>query len=137
MPDVSAVVVATVVLPLINVTAAPGNGWGVVQVGGVEPGQATTEPLSIAVTVNDIEIVCPLPTTVAPELSVAVIVMVPEYVPGTRLAADTLTPNPPLVPDDVGSTSHALLADAFHLTGREHVPVSPKVTFCVVEVDCP
>jgi hypothetical protein len=86
-------------------------------------------------------IVCPLPITVAPELSVAVIVMVPEYVPGVRLAAVILTPNelplPPSVPDDVGSTSHGLLADAVQVIGRAHVPASFTLTFCAVEVDCP
>ena len=52
MPDVSAVVVATVLLPLISVIVAPGNAWGVVQIGGIEPGHATTEPLIVAVTVR-------------------------------------------------------------------------------------
>ena len=75
-------------------------------------------------------------------LSVAVIVIVPEKeVPVTKVAAVTLTPNvlplPPSVPDDMGSTSHALVVDAVQVTGRAHVPVSLNVTFCAVEVDCP
>lgn len=80
---------------------------------------------------------------VAPVLSVAVIVMVPEYVPGSNVAALTLTmkvlPLPLSVPDVAERTSQALLPaspDAVQLTGREHVPVSLTVTFCAVE-DCP
>ena len=138
MPEASAVVVATVVLPLVTVTVASASGCGVAQVWSA---QAITVPLMVKpVTVRVTATDC-LPPTAEPVLSVAVIVMVPEYVPGTRLAAVTLTPNvlplPPSVPDGVGSTSHALLADAVQVTGREHVPVSPKVTFCVVEVACP
>jgi hypothetical protein len=68
--------------------------------------------------------------------------MVPVYDwPVTRLAAVTLNPNvlplPPSVPDDVRSTSHALVVDAVQVTGRAHVPVSLTVTFCGVKVDCP
>ena len=92
------------------------------------------------VTVKVTLIVCPLPEIVTPALSVAAIVMVPEYVPGSRFAGFTLTPNVlplPLSVPDVAGTSQALLADAVQLTGRTHVPVSLKVTFCTVDEDCP
>jgi hypothetical protein len=68
-----------------------------------------------------------------------VIVIVPVYVAGTKVAALTLTLNtlPPTVPDVAERTSQVLLpVDAFHVTGREQVPVSLKVIFCV-EADCP
>src|SRR5438876_12256293 len=93
LPEASAVVVATVVLPLISVTVAPANAWEVVQIGGIEPGHATIEPLSVAVTVRVTVTICPLPVTVAPLLSVAVIVMVPVYVPGSTCVAVAFTPN--------------------------------------------
>lgn len=87
-------------------------------------------------------IVCPLPDTAAPVLSVALMVIAPAYVPGVRLAALTLTPRvlpPPLsVPDAGERVSHALLPAspvAVHETGRAHVPVSLKVTFAAE--DCP
>ena len=89
-------------------------------------------------------IVCPLPEIVTPALSVAAIVMVPEYGPGVRFVASTFTPSmlppPPSVPDVAERTSQALLPasmDAYHVTGREHVPVSPKVTFSAVAEVCP
>ena len=95
------------------------------------------KPVTVRVTL----MVCPLPEMVAPVVSVAVIVIVPGYVFGVRLTAVTLTPNvlplPPSVPDDVGSTSHGLLGDAFQVIGRAHVPVSFRVTFCRVVADCP
>src|SRR2546426_12471597 len=62
--------------------------------------------------------------------------MVPVYVRGVRPAVLTVTPNVPLVPNAGESTSQALLADAFQVTGRAQVPVSLNVTFCVA-ADCP
>lgn len=138
MPDASAEVVATVVLPFIKVTVAPANGCGVAQLWFAH---VMTVPLIVKpVTVRVTLIACPLPEMVAPVVSVAVIVMVPEYVPGVRLTAETFTPNvlplPPSVPDDAGSTSHGLFMDAFQVIGRAHVPVSLTDTFCAVEADC-
>ena len=89
-------------------------------------------------------IVCPLPEIVTPALSVAAIVMVPEYGPDVRFVASTFTPSmlppPPSVPDVAERTSQALLPaspDAVHVTGLTHVPVSLKVTICAVDEDCP
>ena len=79
-----------------------------------------------------------------PELSVAVITMVPVYVLGVRLVAFTLTPNvlpPPLSdPELEDSTIHALLFAspvAVQVTGRAHVPLSLSTTVCTVEEACP
>jgi len=48
-----------------------------------------------------------------------------------------MLPLPLSVPDVAASTSQALLADAVHVTGRAQVPVSFKMTVCVVAVDWP
>src|SRR6266567_3672698 len=99
------------VLPLMIITVAPASGSGVAQVWSA---QASTVP---------------------------VMVMLPVYVLGSRFTAEAFTPNilpaPLSVPEVAVSASHALLVEACQVTGREHVPVSPKVTFCVVEVACP
>src|SRR6266568_4695305 len=94
------------------------------------------KPVTVRVTATD----CALPTA-EPVLSVAVIVMVPVYVPGSTFTAEAFTPNvlpaPLSVPDVAVSMSHALLVEACQATGREQVPLSPKVTFSAVEVACP
>src|SRR6266702_2835506 len=81
-----------------------------------------------------------LPTT-EPVLSVAVIVMVPVYVPGSSFTAEAFTPNvlpvPLSVPDVAVSASQGLLVEACQVTGRAQVPVSLSVTFSAVEVACP
>ncbi len=143
MPDASAVLVAIVVLPFIKVTVAPGNGCGVAQVWSA---QATIDPLIVKpVTVSDTEIVWGLPKTAAPVLSVALMVIVPLYVPGAIFAGGlTLTPSvlplPLSVPDAGERTSQALLPAspvAVHETGRAQVPISLKLTFCAAGADCP
>ena len=103
--------------------------------------QASTVPLMVKpVTVRVTATDCALPTT-KPVLSVAVMVMVPVYIPGSTFTAEAFTPNilpaPLSVPEVAVSASQVLLVEACQVTGREHVPVSPKVTFCVVEVACP
>ena len=132
--------VATVVLPLINVTVAPGSGCEVVQA-GAGPEHTTTDPLTVKpVTVSVTAMVCGLPPTAAPVLSVAAIVIVPVWVPGAKLAAVAFTLSVPVsVPDAGESTSHELLAAspvAVHETGRAHVPVSLTAIVCAVPV-CP
>ena len=114
------------------------------QVGGIEPGHATTEPLRVAVTVKVTVTVCPLPDTVAPLLSVAVMVMVPVYVPGRTLTAEAFTPNeipaPLFVPEDAVSASQELLVvllEACQVTGRAHVPLSCSATVSGAELACP
>lgn len=143
MPDALATTVIIVVLPLINVTVAPDKGCEVVQV-GAGPEQATMDPLIVKpVTVRVTGIVCGLPDTATPALSVALIVIVPEYVPGIKLVVFTFTlrvlPLPLSVPDVGVSTSQELLAAspvAVQETGRAHVPASLNGTFCV-EAVCP
>jgi hypothetical protein len=95
------------------------------------------------VTVSVTAMVCGLPTTAAPVLSVAAIVIVPVWVPGTKLAVVTFTlralPPPLSVPDAAESTSQELLAAspvAVHETGRAQVPVSLTAIVCAVAV-CP
>ena len=134
MPDASATAVS-VVLPPINVTVAPAKGWEDVQE-GAGPEQAVTVPLIVKpVTVSDTGIVCGLPITGAPELSVTLIVICPLYVPGILFVGLTPTPKvlplPLSVPDLAERTSHAVLPaspTAVHVTGRAHVPVSLKGT---------
>ena len=90
-------------------------------------------------------IVCPLPEIVAPVLSEAVIVMIPEYEyePGGKPVGSTLTPNvlpfPLSVPDVAERMTHGFrpLVDAVQVTGSEHVPVSLNVTFCTAECCVP
>ena len=138
-----ATTVIIVVLPLINVTAAPGKGCEVVQV-GAGPEQATVDPLIVKpVTVRVTGIVCRLPDTATPALSVALIVIVPEYVLGIKFVAFTFTlkvlPLPLSLPDVGVSTSQELLAAspvAVQETGRAHVPVSLNGT-TRAEVVCP
>ncbi len=86
-------------------------------------------------------IVCPLPEIVAPVLSEAVIVIIPEYEyePGGKPVGSTLTANvlplPLSVPDVAERTTHGFkpFVDAVQVTGSEHVPVSLNVTFCTAE----
>src|SRR5205823_7977795 len=107
----------------------------------IEPGHATTEPLIVAVTVTLTVTVCSLPDTVAPVLSVAVIVMVPVYVPGWTFTAEAFTPNelpaPLSIPEVEVSTSQELLFEACQVTGRAQVPLSLSATFNAVAVACP
>src|SRR6266568_480683 len=120
------------------VTVAPASGSGVAQVWSA---QAITVPLMVKpVTVRVTTTDCALPTT-EPVLSVAVIVMVPVYVPGSTFTAEAFTPNvlpaPLSVPDVAVSMSHALLVEACQVTGRAQVPLSLSATFSAVEVACP
>jgi hypothetical protein len=127
-----------VVLPLKTVTAAPASGCGVAQVWSA---QASTVPLMVKpVTVRVTVMDCALPTA-EPVLSVAVMVMVPVYVPGRTFTAEALTPNelpaPLSVPDVAVSASQELLVEACQVTGRAQVPLSLSATFDAVEVACP
>jgi hypothetical protein len=86
-------------------------------------------------------IVCPLPEILAPVLSVAVIVIIPEYEyePGGKPVGSTLTPNvlplPLSVPDVAERTTHGFRpsVEAVQVIGSAHVPVSLNVTFCTAE----
>src|SRR6266568_6874641 len=134
----SAVVVATVTPePFSRVSEANGKGTGVEQV-GAGPEQATTVPLTVAVTFMVTEIVN-IPSTAAPVLSNAETVIVPLDVPGTILAALTFTLSVlPLPLSSAGGvrTSHALLLaspTAVQVMGREHLPVALSDTFCAVD----
>jgi len=94
------------------------------------------KPVTLRVTATD----CVLPTT-APVLSVAVIVMVPVYVPGGTFTAEAFTPNelpaPLSVPEVAFSKSHELFGEACQVTGRAQVPLSLSATFSEAEVVCP
>lgn len=138
MPEALAVVVATVVLPFMIVTLAAASGCDETQVWSV---QAITVPLivkpvTVRVTVTD----CVLPTT-EPVLSVAMMVMVPVYVPGSTFTAEAFTPNelpePLSVPEAAVNASHGLLVDARQVTGRPQVPLSLSTTLNADEVVCP
>src|SRR6266702_2690934 len=137
VPEASAVVVATVVLPLMIVTVAPASGSGVAQVWSA---QAITVPLMVKpVTVRVTATDCALPTA-EPVLSVAVIVMVPVYVPGSTFTAEAFTPNvlpaPLSVPDVAVSASQVLLVEACQATGREQVPLSRRAIVTAGVVAC-
>ena len=141
LPDASAVTVPTGLLPFINLTLAPGKTGGVGGQGGAGLAQAKTVPLTVKpVTVSDTLIVCGLTEIAVPVLSAALIVIFPLYLPGAIPAELTFTPKllpvPLSAPDGGERTSHELLAPpavAVHETGRAHVPVSLKGTFCAVE----
>ena len=129
---------ATVVLPLAIVTVAPASAEGEAH---VESAQASTVPLMLnPVTVRVTATDCALPA-VDPVLSVAVIVMIPVYVPGSTFTAEALIPNelpvPPSVPEAVVSVSQALLVEACQVTGRAQVPLSLSVTVSALDVVCP
>ena len=130
--------VATVVPPLEMVTVAPASAGGEAH---VESAQASTVPLMLKpVTVRVTATDCALPTA-EPVLSVAVIVMIPVYVPGSMFTAETLTPNelpaPPSVPEAAVSASQELLVEACQVTGRAQVPLSFSATVSALEVACP
>ena len=122
--------------PFSRVSEANGKGTGIGQA-EAGPEQATTVPITVAVTLRVTEIVN-VPNTPAPVLSTAETVIVPLDVPGILFAALTFTLSVlPLPVSGAGGvrTSQALLLASptvVHVTGREHVPVSLSDTFCAV-----
>lgn len=94
------------------------------------------KPVTVRVTLTD----CALPT-IEPVLSVAVIVMVPVYVPGVTFTAEAFTPKelpaPLSVPEVAVIVSHELLVDACQVTGRVQVPLSLSPTVSAFELVCP
>jgi hypothetical protein len=94
------------------------------------------KPVTVRLTATDCA-----PPTAKPVLSVAVMVMLPGYVPGDRFAVEALTPNelpaPLSGPEVAVSASQRLLVEACQVIGREHVPVSLSATFSEAEVACP
>lgn len=94
------------------------------------------KPVTVRVTAKDRV----FPTT-EPVLSVAEMVMVPVYMPGSMFTAEAFTPNelpvPLSVPEAAVSASHELLVEACHVTGRAHVPLSLSTTLRADEVVWP
>src|SRR5436305_11680751 len=94
------------------------------------------KPVTVRVTATD----CVL-LTIAPVLSVAVIVMVPVYVRGGTFTAEAFTPNelpaPLSVPEVALSTSQELFGEACQVTGRAQVPLSLSATWSAAELTCP
>jgi hypothetical protein len=122
----------------MTVTVASASGCDEAQVWSV---QAITVPLMVKpVTVRETGTDCVFPTT-EPVLSIAVMVMVPVYVPGSTFTAETFTPNelpvPLSVPEDAVNASHGLLVEACQVTGRAQVPLSLNITLSADEVVCP